>query len=193
MTKKLALLGLALAGLALNGCVWSVHPLYTEQTIVFEPALVGVWATPDGEKTAIVAAREDKSYEITYWDKDMSDGASMKYRARLVRLGGYLFLDVQPDKKAVEGLMGVKPVWYLLPTHSFYRVQLNGEELTVSLVDDELVTRSATALAHEEIREKDGENGYLLTASPEELQTALAPHATDDSIYAKLGDFRRLK
>jgi hypothetical protein len=169
-----------------------VHPLYTEQTIVFEPALVGVWTTMDGEKTAIVTAGEDKSYDIIYSDKNMSDSASMKYRAHLVRLGGSLFLDVKPDKKAAESLMEVKPVWYLLPTHTFYRVQLSDDSLTVSLVDDDLVTRAATTLAHEEIRE-NGENGYLLTASPEALQTALAQHAGDDKLYLKLGDFRRLK
>ncbi len=187
---------LVVAGLAmlLSGCVWSVHPLYTEETVVFEPALVGVWATADGEKIAIVKEGKDKNYEVTYQQKDLSEGASGKYNARLVRLGEYLFLDVYPDKKAVDTLMEAKPVWYLLPTHTFYRVQLNGDAVTVSLVDDELVTKSEpSTLAHEEIGAEDGENGYLLTASSAELQAGLAKRAGDEKIYLKLGEFRRLK
>ncbi len=187
---------LVVAGLAmlLSGCVWSVHPLYTEKEVAFEPALVGVWATADGEKTAIIQPGEGKTYEITYLSNDLSEGASGKYSARLVRLGDYLFLDVRPDKKAVDTLMEAKPVWYLLPTHTFYRVQLNGDAVTVSLVDDELVTKSEpSTLAHEEIGAEDGENGYLLTASSAELQAGLAKRAGDEKIYLKLGEFRRLK
>ena len=36
--------GLALTGLMLAGCVPSLNPLYTEEDLIFEPKLVGVWA-----------------------------------------------------------------------------------------------------------------------------------------------------
>lgn len=194
MKTKLLMPVAGLLLLATTGCLWSVHPLYTEESVVFEPGLVGVWATADGEKTAIVRAGEDKSYEITYVDKDISDGASAKYRARLVRLGEFLFLDVRPDRKAVDELMGVAPLWYLLPAHTFYRLQLSGDVLTVSQVDDELVTQaSATPLAHEEVGEKGEDSGYLLTASSAEIAAQLSKRAADEAIYEKLGEFRRLK
>ncbi len=184
---------LTVAGLAimLSGCLWSVHPLYTDETVAFEPGLVGVWATADGEKLAIVEQGEGKSYEVTYQQKDLSEGASGKYNAHLVRLGDSLFLDVYPDKKAVDGLMEAKPVWYLLPTHTFYRLQLNGNAVTVSLVDDELVREaSEPPLAHQKVTDEDG---FLLTASPAEMQAQLKKRAEDESIYVKLGEFRRLK
>ena len=187
---------LVVAGLAmlLSGCVWSVHRLYTEETVVFEPALVGVWATAGEEKVAIVKAGEDKSYEITYRDKDVGEGVAVNYRAHLVRLGEFLFLDVQPDKKAVDDVMEAKPMWYLLSTHTFYRVQLKGDAVTVSLVDDKLVTKPGQApLAHERIDEKEGEDGYLLTASSAELRAGLAKRAGDEEIYLPLGEFRRSK
>ena len=194
MRNKLSLLLLGILSLSATGCVWSVHRLYTEETVVFEPALVGTWATAGEEKVAIVKAGEEKSYEITYRDKDVGEGVAVNYRAHLVRLGEFLFLDVQPDKKTVDDLMEMKPVWYLLPTHTFYRVQLRGDAVTVSLVDDKLVTKSGQPpLAHERIDEKDGEDGYLLTASSAELRAGLAKRAGDEEIYLKLGEFQRLK
>ncbi len=191
MRNKILLLALGTLSLSAAGCLWSVHPLYTSETGVFEPALLGVWATADGEKTAIIQHGDDNSYEITYLQEDLSEGASGKYRGRLVRLGEYLFLDVYPDKKAVEALMEAKPVWYLLPTHTFYRLQLNGDAVTVSLVDDELVRGTGEPpLANEKVTDEDG---YLLTASPTEMQAQLKKRAGDESIYVKLGEFRRLK
>ncbi|HSC78081.1 MAG TPA: hypothetical protein VLB32_05915 [Candidatus Acidoferrales bacterium] len=191
MRNKLLLLALGILSLSAAGCLWSVHPLHTNDAGVFEPALLGVWATPDGEKTAIIEHGDDNSYEITYVQEDLSEGASGKYRGRLVRLGEDLFLDVYPDKKAVEALMEAKPVWYLLPTHTFYRLQLDGDAVTVSLVDDELVRGTGEPpLANEKVTEEDG---YLLTASPTEMQAQLEKRAGDESIYVKLGEFRRLK
>ncbi len=175
-------------------CLWSVHPLYTEQDEVFEPGLVGVWATADGEKVATVKAGAGKSYEITYIDRDMSGGASAKYRGRLVRLNGVLFLDLRPERQAVDELMEVAPMWYLLPTHTFYRLQLNGDALTVAQVDDELVAQpGGTSLAHTEVGELEEERGTLLTASSSEIATHLSKRAADEAIYEKLGEFRRLK
>ena len=186
----------AVAGLALllNGCVWSVHPLYTEGTMVFEPALVGVWRTADGEKTAIVKEGPERTYEITYLDKDTGEGASGKYRAHLVRVGEFLFLDARPDSRVVNEVMEVRPVWYLLPTHTFYRIQLSGDALTVSLVDDKLITKPGQPpLAHEMIGDKGEEDGYLLTVSSAELKAGLEKRAGDEEVYLKLGEFRRLK
>lgn len=191
MRNKPLLLLLALLSLSAPGCLWSVHPLYTDETGVFEPALLGVWATADGEKTAIIQHAEDNSYEITYLQEDLSEGASGKYSGRLVRLGDYLFLDVRPDKKAVDTLMEAKPIWYLLPTHTFYRLQLNGDTVTVSLVDDELVRGTGEPpLANEKVTDEDG---YLLTASPAEMQAQLEKRGGDEKLYVKLGEFRRQK
>ena len=191
MRNKPLLVLLTLLSLSAAGCLWSVHPLYTDETSVFEPALLGVWATADGEKTAIIQHGEDNSYEITYLQEDLSEGASGKYRGRLVRLGDYLFLDVRPDKKAMDTLMETKPVWYLLPTHTFYRLQLSGDTVTVSLVDDGLVREAGELpLAHEKVIDEDG---YLLTASPAEMQAQLKKRGGDEKLYLKLGEFRRQK
>jgi hypothetical protein len=46
---RLRLLAVLVVLAGLTGCVRSVHPIYTEQDIVFEPALVGRWG-PDGSK-----------------------------------------------------------------------------------------------------------------------------------------------
>jgi hypothetical protein len=58
-------------------------------------------------------------------------------------------------------------------------------------VDDELVRGTGEPpLANEKVTDEDG---YLLTASPTEMQAQLKKRAGDESIYVKLGEFRRLK
>ncbi len=191
MSRKFLLALLGILSLSVPACLWSVHPLCTDKDVVFEPELLGVWTTTDGEKTAIIQHGEDNSYEITYLQEDLSEGASGKYRGRLVRLGDYLFLDVRPDKKALDTLMETKPMWYLLPTHTFYRLELNGDTVAVSVVDDGLVQEAAElALAYEKISDEDG---YLLTASPAEMQAQLKKRGGEEKIYVKLGEFRRQK
>ena len=162
--------------------------------MVAEPGLAGVWVTADGGATAILKTRDDNSYDVTYQDKELAEGTPARYHGRLVRLGGFLFLDLRPERKAVEELTAVSPMWYLLPTHTFYRLKLEGDELSVWRVDDELVTQSTgRALAHVEVDEKSGDSGCLLTATPAEMQAQLSLRAADEAIYEKLGDFRRLK
>ena len=46
--KKAIKFGVPLILLLLNSCVYSLHPIYTRDTIVFEPTLLGTWQAPDG-------------------------------------------------------------------------------------------------------------------------------------------------
>jgi hypothetical protein len=43
------------------GCIPSLNPLYTDENIVFEPALVGVWKQPQGTARWEFTKLDDKS------------------------------------------------------------------------------------------------------------------------------------
>lgn len=82
----------------LFGCVPSLHQLYTDKDLTFEPRLLGAWTT--GEDRWIFEKRSDeKSYDLTYIDKDGKKG---KFQAHLVKLDKFLFLDIYPTEETLN-------------------------------------------------------------------------------------------
>lgn len=72
------------------------------------------------------------------------------------------------------------------------RLQLNDEALSVSLVDDGLITRAATDLAHEEIREKGGE-WLPVERFPGRVANGAGPARQRPQAPSRPGEFRRPK
>src|ERR1700736_796044 len=93
-----ALLALVLA--FLTGCVPvdSLNPLYTGKNVIFDPSLVGKWATsnPNDSKIRFDRAEED-TYQMVLEGKSTSglQGEAV-FTAHLVSLGGEKYLDIEP-------------------------------------------------------------------------------------------------
>src|ERR1700692_1519098 len=77
--------------LSLSACVPSLHELYTEREVIFQPILLGEWvdAKRDPKLTLTFTKLDDKAYKL------VSEKSSLI--ARLVKLGDKLFLDVDGD------------------------------------------------------------------------------------------------
>lgn len=65
MNKCFWLIG-AVVLVALVGCVPSLHPLYTDGDLVFNPALVGEWSEKDSEERWIFTKSGEKEYRLVY-------------------------------------------------------------------------------------------------------------------------------
>jgi len=80
--------------LFLSSCflVPSVHPLYTEADIVFDPALLGVWTADDSKDTLTFIEEGANSYKLIVAG---DDGPKGEFIVHLVKIGGARFLDLQ--------------------------------------------------------------------------------------------------
>ncbi len=112
-TKKAAFYLLAVM---LGGCVLSsLHPLYTDEELIFEEKLIGKWS---GENNLWeFRAGEPNTYQMRIFD-----GQEGRFVAHLVKLGDMLFLDIFPDSET----LGEPQAFYgfhLLPTHTFMKVE----------------------------------------------------------------------
>src|SRR5262245_48449001 len=92
---KLAIPFLAL--IVLSGCdespsVVSLHPLYDERTLIFEPALAGAWLSEDDTWT-FVKTPDGNMYHLQLIQRDSAE-KTMFFDAALVQLGGVRFLDL---------------------------------------------------------------------------------------------------
>ena len=92
-------MGILLVGamLALSGCfdMPSVYPLYTDQTAVAEPRLVGAWQTKDGKEQMFVKLTGDREYRLTYLD---DRGEASLWELRVVKLGETSVADMMAVK-----------------------------------------------------------------------------------------------
>jgi hypothetical protein len=112
------------------GCIPSLNPVYTDETLTFEPALLGVWRQPDANALWDFKKFDDKSYRLSYTD---DNGQIGHFVGRLARLEGELFLDLYPEEVKSEGNGFYK--FHVVPIHSIYRVKQADGQLKLAAID----------------------------------------------------------
>jgi len=160
--------------LLVAGCIPSVHPLYTGKDLLFEPALVGTWASKDGGEVWTVARGAGDVYNLDSREKDGNDVKTGKFEMRFFKVAGQGFVDffpVEADSKRTYFYEA-----HTLPVHTFLRVREMGKVLKLEMLDPEwlkkLLKENPDALKHEVVRD-----GILLTAQPTDLQAFVTKYA----------------
>jgi hypothetical protein len=95
--------------------VLNVHPLYDDDTLTWEPALIGTWQDLDDKSSMQIERSEWKSYTIRYVHP-IETGQLTGY---LTVVGDERYLDVMPARGADRGA-------FLIPVHALLRVRLEG-------------------------------------------------------------------
>ena len=112
------------------GCIPSLNPVYTDETLTFEPALIGVWKQPATKARWDFARLDDKTYRLSYTDDNDQQG---HFLGRLAKLDSELFLDVYPEEVHMDGNGFYK--FHLVPIHTIYRVKQADGHLKLSAID----------------------------------------------------------
>lgn len=189
----------ALTGLvALAGC-WSppsLQPLYTDNDVVFEPGLVGTWRggglNEDGEVSneglvLVLEPQGESVYLGTFGEGETAE----KFQAHLVRLGPYHFLDTFYDS-AHDLHLGDFYSYHLIPAHTFSRVSLEGDRLTIFILNpdwlDERLKDGTLLIEH-----VYAEDFPVLTAPTEELQRFAVTYANDSEAFIPYMEFHRVE
>lgn len=79
----------------LIGCVPSMHAIYTDKDLVFNPEFVGVWQQGNSPETWKFDQRDAKSYRLVYTDREGHQGS---FIAHLADIEGTQFLDLYPEQ-----------------------------------------------------------------------------------------------
>ena len=158
----------------LFGCLPSVHPLYTKDTLVFDEQLVGKWYGDDGGIWSFAKAG-DKKYELKVLD---DEGKQASFEVHLVQLGEYRFIDLYPGKNM--DLKNTAEIYNfnLVPAHTFMKTELSDDNLRLQWVYlGELIEDDPNLLKHEIIDEEKqdgtGDCSILITAKSEDIQRVL--------------------
>lgn len=178
--KILLTFGIALL---ISGCLQpSLHPLFTEKDLVFDPALISAWVGENEKKTWILQKAGDHTYDL-FWE---GEGDSAKYEAHLVRLGKFEFLDIYPQVPEMcdDAL--------LIPAHTFLRIWRDGDILRTAMLDpdwlEDMIARKKVKIAHERLDDR-----IVLTASTKELQKFILKYAEDINAFPDPAEWHRQK
>ncbi|MBN1393119.1 MAG: hypothetical protein JW947_10000 [Sedimentisphaerales bacterium] len=204
-TKKI--LFYLLAGI-LGGCipVMSLHPLFTTKDVAFDEKLIGTWVDDSNETTwqftdvnapkgkASPKADKPKAYKLIFTDEKGQKGS---FLAHLVKLENKLFLDVFPaempwDEKDPNHTEWPYNTFFLLPFHTFIRVNGIDPHLKLQLTDDDelkkLLDKKPKAVKHTFIEDR-----LILTASTKELQAFVLKYADDSRLFTEENTLTRKK
>ena len=173
---RFAILGFLLF---LTGCVQSLNPLYTDDDLIFDEALLGVWTDAEATESWSFTHSSGKEYKLVYTDENGKKG---EFKAHLLKIDGKTFLDLTPVKPALAQNDFYKA--NLLTTHTFVLVTQTAPNAQIAYLEPDwlkaFLDKNPAAVRHEKI---SGE--ILLTASTKELQKFLLTHLTTPGAFSK--------
>ena len=171
--------------LMIPACIPSLHPLYTEESVVCDPAIVGVWQQSDKGGTWAFEKKSDSAYRLVYRDKG---GRAGEFEARLLKLENQLFLDLFPVDPELAQNAFYK--FHLLKIHTFFKIFLGDSTLQMAGLDPrwlkKFVEANPAAIRHEKI-----DKLIVLTASSQELGQFVLQYADDKAVFGIVMDLRR--
>jgi len=179
----------------LCGClpVMSLHPLFTEKDIVFDEKLLGVWVDDPNSPKPMAdtwefkrADTNDNAYRLIFSEEEGKKGL---FIAHLVKLKDKLFLDAFPDDSLpYEPRDPNEKGWaynslFLLPTHTFIKVDAIGPQLILRLTNDDEFKKLLGEDPNAVIKHTLLDDKPILTASTEELQAFVLKYASDPRVF----------
>jgi len=172
------------AALSLTGCAPSLHPFFTDEDVVFNEALLGVWIGDSGKK-CLFTRSGDNHYELLYVEDE-----SARFEAQLIELGGATFLDLYPNPPGKgNGLYSVN----FVPAHTLARVTIGEDSISIAMMNGDwlkqLSDRNQLDLAHERLDDEM----VALTAPTRELRAFALKHADSKEAFCEAEVFHRLR
>src|SRR5262249_4707669 len=173
--------------LVVNSCVPSLHPLYTEDTLITNPEIEGTWIDEQDKDSWTFQQSEGGSYELTH----KSAKTPTKLDAHLVKMGQSVFLDLYPkDPKKSGEMKDDLYTMHLVAAHTFSKIRIEGDFMYVAMLDPDRL-RDAVKDGKFKIAYEVVENGIVLTAPTEDLQKSFLKYGEDETAYRKPRKVRR--
>lgn len=182
MRKLLICIGIALL---LKACVIpSIHPLYTEDDLIINEDIFGLWREGGN-------SWDFQSYGERHGDSDMpaetislvctSNDEEAEFDLHLIKLGKYYYLDfIASDYDLKNELLD----FHLMPFHNFARVEIKKEEIQIEFFNADwfadLLDNNKIRIKHEYMEALDI---YVLTASTRSMQKFIEKYGDDPEAY----------
>lgn len=167
--------------LGASGClVASLHPIYDDESIVFDEALVGTWGNRESEVSAVVSRGEWRSYHVAYTDRF----GTTKFTGHLTTVGAARFLNIRPED-------GLERPAFLVVANGILQVAIEGDELRVREPEYGAVLQRLNAGTLGVDAAIDLKQNILLTAPSAKVRAWVRAALADDMLWADWKTFAR--
>ncbi len=166
----------------LAGCVPSVFPIYSDEEIIFDPALLGAWTNEDSSEIYLVSQVAGRGYRVVMIEEDCE---RTTLEMHLAQIGGSKFVDISYADREPDVLS--------LQTHVMFRFEQVGSAVTLRTIDPkwlgEYLEENPHAIEH--LTTPDDE--IVFTARTPDLQAFQREHeettdAWNDTVLRHLTD-----
>lgn len=189
MKLKIILLFLSLALIASGCLIKSLQPFYKESDVIFDPSILGTWMDHDSVKWNIeqfktpdlLGGSELKNFYLIRFNIEGEENT--QFNVHLFKLNGQLYADFLPINIKVTELTG----YHIVPAHSIAKIDLWPDSISLkwfnetwlnSLFDNKIVD-----IDREIIKGDSDDEGYVLTASTDELQKFIIKYGNDPNAF----------
>jgi hypothetical protein len=173
----------------LSGC-WtkSIHPIYSDDTLVFDERLIGSFEDDEGIWTVSRDGSDaySNSYRAVHVDED---GLVSEFEAHLAEINDALILDVFPEDWPDEASEMVGQ--FVVPVHWFFRVDAMDDVLILAAMDSEWLEDHLKAFP-ETIGHFFVDDVVVLTAETERLQAFVGAHVRNADAWSDPVEYERL-
>ena len=168
-------------------CVPSLYPLYTDEDLVFDPAVVGTWIEDDDDDATWTL--EERSSGPGYRLTIVEDDERMRFDARLVQLGDYRFLDIYPEEDSPDDFLGS----HFVAAHTFWKLSVEDETMRLVGLDPDWLEDGLEdgTLQVTHSRWGHDRDDILLTATTSELQRLVVAYAEDAEAFDAVVELHR--
>jgi hypothetical protein len=175
--------------LGVSGCVvYSLHPGYVgPHDFAVEVRLAGTWAeTPAtsgglaGPENVRIVAQDERALRVTHWFGDAEGSDSLVSLGHVLRFGQATIVDLEPDP-------ALEVSAFVLPAHTFWKVEFAGDTLRWGGLDIEWAARVARERAVRCAVDSVGDGGdpmVVLTGRTPAVRRLLARAAADPRAFA---------
>ena len=172
----------------LGGCVLSLHPLYTEDDLIFEEKLLGKWVKKGSAETwQFKRADGGKSYKVVYTD---DNGIKGSFDAGLGEINDVMYLNIFPREPELKENDYYK--FHILRAHSFIRIERIEPNLVMRVMDPDtlkkMLENDPNLIKHDIVEDR-----LVLTASTEELQKFMKAHANVKDFFGEPTECERMQ
>lgn len=187
---------LVLATMTWLSCVASLLPLFEDAYLVSEPGLLGTWKAADAADTWTFEKADGMEYLLIQRQAEYDlekvpsrettsqkvPGDTVRFRARLGRLGAGLFLDLVPADQGHPEIRNDLYNAHMIPGHTLARVWLEKDSLRIVFLDQDWLAKAIKdgRMAPAHVETKDW---LVLTAPTAELQTFILKYGDDKKAF----------
>lgn len=164
-----------------SGCLVSgLHPIYDDESIVFDEALVGTWENTESGASVTVTRGEWRSYHLAFTDRF----GTTRFTGHLTTIGASRFLNVRPED-------GLERPPFIVATNGFMQIETEAAGVRVREPEYGVVLQRLNAGKLGIDAATDLKQNVIVTAPTARLRAWVREALKDPALWAGWKTFTR--